>query len=87
MTDTASRSNTDLERLAGSLGVDLEHFRRRVVQDALQEATAAYWTRRAKTFAGVGTPACDEIARACANAAAFHRWRRDHNKVVLEVAG
>lgn len=27
-----------------------EHFRKRVLQDALTEATAAYWRRRAETF-------------------------------------
>lgn len=46
----------------------VEHFRRRVLQDALAEATAAYWRRRAMAFAQVGTPAADEIARACYNA-------------------
>lgn len=47
----------------------LEHFQRRVLQDALTEATSAYWLRRAHTFDRVGTPACDEIAQACRNAA------------------
>lgn len=28
----------------------LEHFQRRVLQDALTEATAAYWLRRARDF-------------------------------------
>lgn len=28
----------------------VEHFRLRVIQDALAEATAAYWHRRAQTF-------------------------------------
>jgi hypothetical protein len=44
------------------------HFRTRVLQDALAQATAAYWRRRAVQFAMVGTPACDEIAEACYNA-------------------
>lgn len=48
-----------------ALGAYIEHFRSRVLQDALNEATAAYWKRRAATFARVGTPACDEIAAAC----------------------
>jgi hypothetical protein len=43
----------------------LEHFRWRVLQDALAEATAEYWTRRATAFAAVGTPACDRLARNC----------------------
>lgn len=28
----------------------LDHFRRRVIQDAMAEATACYWERRAGTF-------------------------------------
>jgi hypothetical protein len=45
----------------------VEHFQHRVMQDALSEATADYWRRRAEQFAAVGTPACDEIAEACRN--------------------
>lgn len=33
-----------------SLGQYLDHFQRRVLQDALAEATAAYWLRRAEDF-------------------------------------
>jgi hypothetical protein len=44
---------------------DVEHFRHRVLQDALSEATSSYWLKRATDFAAVGTPACDEIAQAC----------------------
>ena len=32
------------------LGDWLEHFRARVLQDALSEATASYWSRRAEQF-------------------------------------
>lgn len=32
------------------LALDVEHFRARVLQDALNEATAAYWRRRAEAF-------------------------------------
>jgi hypothetical protein len=32
------------------LTVDLEHFRARLLQDALTEATAAYWVHRAYQF-------------------------------------
>jgi hypothetical protein len=46
-------------------------FIERVLLDALNEATAAYWLRRAKEFDAVGTPVCGEIAQACRNAAAF----------------
>lgn len=45
----------------------VEHFRHRVLQDALAEATSAYWLRRAETFAAVGDTQCDEIATACRN--------------------
>lgn len=30
--------------------IDLEHFRRRVIQDALADGEAGYWLRRAATF-------------------------------------
>jgi hypothetical protein len=43
----------------------VEHFRWRVLQDALAEATAAYWERRAVAFDAIGTPACDDVALAC----------------------
>lgn len=46
-------------------------FMRRVLQDAWTEATEAYWLRRAAAFDAVGTPACDEIARACRNRASL----------------
>jgi hypothetical protein len=49
--------------------IDVDHFRARVAQDALNEATSGYWLDRAVTFAAVGTPACDEIAQACRNRA------------------
>ena len=45
------------------------HFQHRVVADALQEATAAYWRKRAEDFRQVGTAECDEVARACENRA------------------
>ena len=44
---------------------DLVHFRLRVLYDALLEATADYWRRRADTFAACGTPTADETALAC----------------------
>lgn len=45
----------------------IDHFRHRVLQDALAEATADYWLRRGEAFAAVGTPACDATAQACRN--------------------
>jgi hypothetical protein len=32
------------------INIDLDHFRARILQDALTEATAAYWLRRAEQF-------------------------------------
>ena len=40
----------------GALADEVDHFRRRVLQDALNEATAAFWLRRAADFERVGTP-------------------------------
>lgn len=53
----------------------VSHFRLRVLQDAISEGTATHWLRRATTFAAVGNKACDEIAKACRNAARVARWR------------
>ena len=43
----------------------LETLARRFVVDMLLEAEELYWLRRSDDFAKVGTPACDEIAKAC----------------------
>ena len=53
----------------GSLADYIEHFSARVLQDALAEASADYWLRRAKCFDAVGTDKADEIATACRNRA------------------
>jgi hypothetical protein len=55
------------------LAAYVEHFRARVVQDALNEVLPSYWLRRAEQFAAVGTPACDEIASACRAKAEYLR--------------
>lgn len=47
------------------LDAHLKHFTRRVLQDALAEATATYWRHRATTFDAVGTPSSDLIALNC----------------------
>jgi len=49
----------------GRLVDDIEHFRRRLLRECLDEAASAYWLRRAQDFDKVGTPACDEVALAC----------------------
>lgn len=47
------------------LTAHIDRFHRRLLEDVLLEATAAYWHRRAETFALVGTPTCDTIAANC----------------------
>jgi hypothetical protein len=49
----------------GALADAVAHFRRRVLQDALNEACASYWLKRAEDFERVGTPECAEVGRAC----------------------
>lgn len=51
-------------------GIDIDHFRCRVLQDALAEALPAYWQRRAVTLQAVGT----EPAAAAALACRRHAW-------------
>lgn len=58
---STKRTRTTAEALAEYI----EQFRARVLQDALNEATGTYWQQRADAFDAVGTPAGDEIARAC----------------------
>ncbi len=43
----------------------VDHFRLRLLQDAILEATSAYWSRRAEQFERVGNARCDEVATAC----------------------
>jgi hypothetical protein len=49
------------------ISIDIDHFRARILQDALTEATAQHWLHRAAVFAQVGTPECDLIAENCRN--------------------
>lgn len=78
-----SLANDQLRRLARTLGADVEHCERRILQEIVTAATSAYWHRRAKEFAAVGNTRCDEVAVACANAALFTRWARDPDAVNL----
>jgi hypothetical protein len=56
-----------------SRGIDwpvvVEQAAIRAIREALLEAQAVHWRRRAQTFREVGTPKCDEIALACENRA------------------
>lgn len=64
---------TEIVRAIGPLALAdyVDHFRARVLQDAIAEATASYWLRRAATFDAVGTQSCESIAQACRNAASL----------------
>lgn len=57
------------------LDLDVEHFRARVLQDALAEATSSYWLRRAVELEAVGTPTADASALACRRHATLVRFR------------
>jgi len=63
------------------------HFRSRVLQDALSEATAAYWTRRAEQFEAVGNARCREIAQACRNRAALSLGSATPDHVMCQSCG
>ncbi len=48
----------DWQGVVRVITIDFDHFRARILQDCLTEATAAYWLRRAATFDAVnGLPA------------------------------
>lgn len=53
----------------------IEHFRRRVLQDALAEATANYWRRRAETFDAALPRAGDFTGRATSDDIERRRYR------------
>lgn len=64
----------------------IANFQRRVIQDAMQEGAVSYYRRRAAMFNAVGTPACDEIARACSNHAAFlERYGIDQTELLRDL--
>ena len=67
-----------------SIGRTADHFVKRLLLDCLSEQTAAYWNRRAEDFAAVGTPSCNEIARACRARAAVSDFE-DHRDIVAAV--
>jgi hypothetical protein len=56
-----------------SRGIDwpavVEQAAVRAIREALLEAQAQHWRRRARTFRAVGTVECDQVALACERAA------------------
>jgi hypothetical protein len=55
----------------------LWHFQARVAQDAIQEATAAYWLRRAETFEWA-KPRLDDFHGQATKAELSAAWKRCH---------
>jgi hypothetical protein len=82
--------------MIASLVGDLEHFRARVMADALSSATSAFWLHRARSFdaaaprpgdfTGRATPADLEAARLrCAGVALACRSRASLSTVQTEI--
>jgi hypothetical protein len=57
------------------VNLDVEHFRERVLQDALTEATRSYWLQRAETFEAA-KPRLGEYHGAATNKDLRDAWRR-----------
>jgi hypothetical protein len=57
--------------------LDLDHFRARLLQDALTEATAAYWLRRAEQFEAAA-PKLDEYHGTATRDELNEAWARCH---------
>lgn len=51
----------------------VEHFRERVLQDALAQATASYWHKRAEAFEAAAPRPCDFTGRATEEELEFRR--------------
>jgi hypothetical protein len=62
----------------GWLNIDLDHFAARVPQDALTEATADYWDRRAQQFEDAAPCKDDDRGRA-SHAELYDAWERCQN--------
>jgi hypothetical protein len=74
------------------ISIDLDHFRARVLQGALTEATAQYWIRRAKLFEAAaprkgdfhGKATADQLMAARARCNATARACRFHAQLILD---
>jgi hypothetical protein len=77
------------------LTIDVDHFRARVLQDALTEATAAYWVHRAYQFQQAAPKPNDFHGQASKAQLVEARWRclatalacRQHADLVLSSYG
>lgn len=59
----------------GGLAVDLDHFRARVLQDALTTATADHWDKRAREWRAAA-PTPDDFHGHCTREELREQWRR-----------
>ncbi len=57
--------------------IDIDHFRARILQDALTEATAQYWLRRAEQFEEAA-PRLDEYRGTATRDELNDAWMRCH---------
>ena len=79
----------DSRSISTELAAYVDHFRARVVQDALAQATVAHWLRRAEAFESAaprpddypGQATADDLAQAVARCAEIARACR--NRAVL----
>ena len=59
------------------IDIDIDHFRARVLQDCLTEATASYWIHRAHQFQQAA-PRLDEFHRDATREELNEAWTRCH---------
>jgi hypothetical protein len=59
------------------ISIDLDHFRARILQDALTEATAQYWVHRAHQFQQAA-PRLDEFHGDATREELNEAWTRCH---------
>ena len=74
------------------INIDIDHFRARILQDALTEATAAYWEQRAEQFEAAapklgeyhGSATPDELNEAWTRCHATAATCRAHAQLIRE---
>ncbi len=59
------------------ISIDIDHFRARILQDALTEATAQYWVHRAQQFEAAA-PTLSEFHGTATREELNEAWTRGH---------
>lgn len=86
--DLRARESTTATGSETTVPHRIDRFLHDVLLDVLLSGERRYWLKRAEDFAKVGTPACDEIARACrarAEVSPVDHIREDIAAVLREV--